>query len=531
MKRKFKIYTNGNIYTINRSQPVAEAVVVNENKIVFTGTLPGAKIFTHGDYSLFDLNGKTMLPGFIDSHLHVLIGARNLSNINLASAKDKKSFQSILREFYQKNKKEWFVGGNWNEENFIDGKLPDKSWIDEIIPNKPVFLFRSDLHMGLANSAALKSANISEKTKNPPGGIIERMRESNAPSGILKDNAMRLALDIFPSYDDDIKEILLDGLKYLTSFGITSVHDLAMEDYFFAYEELFNENRMPARVSYIPMIESVEDFSDFKITGEKYDYYLKRITVKSFADGSLGSSTAWFFDSYSDDPENYGLPTEIFNSGKLKKIALLADNHNVQIMIHAIGDRANHEVLNLLDELNRSNGKRKRRNRIEHCQHLTEDDYSRFAKNKIIASVQPYHLAFDGGWCERRIGKKRLPNTFAILSLAKKNVKLAFGSDWPVVEPSPLKGIAAAVTRKLENSNSIFNKREKISVMQAVEAYTINAAFAEFEENRKGSIEVGKFADFVILDKDIFKIPHEEIKKINISATIVNGKIVTEGNI
>jgi len=533
LKKKYKLFANGNIYTVNKINPKAEAVVTGNGKIEFAGNLSDAKKrLGFSNYEFIDLRGSTMLPGFIDSHLHLLIGARYLTNINLSEAIDKKSFQRIIREFTDENKFEWYLGGNWNEENFSGGKYPDKSWIDEVIPDVPVFLTKSDLHMGLANAAALRMANISEKTKNPPGGIIERHGETGKPTGILKDNAMRLILDLVPQEnDEERKKNILKGMKFLNSFGVTSAHDLAMENYFHNYEELFYENKLSLRINYIPLIESVEKFSRFKISGEKYNHFLKRIALKSFADGSLGSSTAWFFDGYFDERENRGLSSEIFSGGALKKLAVNADNYNINLLIHAIGDRANHEIVNLYEEMNRINGGKERRNRIEHCQHIAESDFIRFAENKIIASMQPYHLAFDGSWCERKIGKERLKNTFPISSLAKRNVKLIFGSDWPVVEPSPLKGIAAAATRKLESSDLSFINKEKISVMQAVEAYTINAAFAEYEEKFKGSIEVGKFADFVILDRDIFHINPDGIKKTHVEAVVLNGKLTTEGNI
>ena len=532
MKRKFIVYANGNIYTVNKLQPKAEAVVVEKNTIVFVGSFYDAKKFTKNEFELFDLQGATMLPGFIDSHLHLLLGARNLENIDLSGARDKNSFQKILLEFHKKNKRIWRLGGNWNEENFIEKKLPDKKWIDEVIPDVPAFLMRSDLHMGLANDAALKIANITAETKNPPGGIIERDSKNGEPTGILKDNAMKLVLDLIPEESPEEKrDNVLNGIKYLNSFGITSVHDFAMEDYFSVYENLLYDNKLSIRVNYVPLIDTVEDFSKFKIDGKESDNFLKRIAVKSFADGSLGSSTAWFFDGYEDEPENKGLASGILNDKELKKLVFVADSNNVQLIIHAIGDRAVYEVMNLFEETDKINGKKKKRNRIEHCQHIAEKDFDRFTENGIIASMQPYHLAFDGHWCERKIGKDRIINTFPIFSLAKRNVKLIFGSDWPVVEPSPLKGIETAVTRKLNNSNSIFVEREKISVLQAVEAYTVNAAFAEFEEKNKGTIEIGKLADFVILEQDIFQIPASEIGSVPVHCVILNGeKIIENGS-
>ncbi len=527
MKRKFIVYANGNIYTVNKLQPKAEAVVVEKNTIVFVGSFYDAKKFTKNEFELFDLQGAAMLPGFIDSHLHLLLGARNLANIDLSGARDKNSFQKILLEFHKKNKRIWRLGGNWNEENFIEKKLPDKKWIDEVIPDVPAFLMRSDLHMGLANDAALKVANITAETKNPPGGIIERDSKNGEPTGILKDNAMKLVLDLIPDESsEEKKDNVVNGIKRLNSFGITSVHDFAMEDYFSVYENLLYDNKLSIRVNYVPLIDAVEDFSKFKIDGKESDNFLKRIAVKSFADGSLGSSTAWFFDGYEDEPENKGLASGILNDKELKKLVFVADNNNIQLIIHAIGDRAVHEVINLFEETDKINGKKKRRNRIEHCQHIAEKDFNRFTENGIIASMQPYHLAFDGRWCEKKIGVERAKNSFPVNSLAKRNVKLIFGSDWPVVEPSPLKGIAAAVTRRLNDSNLTCAENEKISVMNAVEAYTINAAYAEFEEMNKGSIENGKLADFVILERDIFNIPHNEIGAVRVKNTVVNGKSI-----
>lgn len=522
-----KAFINGKIFTACDEQKWVDSVIVYYNKIVFAGDAnQNMEMFSSCD-KIIDLKGRLVIPGFIDCHTHFAIGGFSLLNIDYSMVNSKKSFIQQTKKFVDNNNPKWILGGNWNNDIFIKNELPHKNWIDDFTKNKPVFVTRSDLHMGLANSKALELAGINAETPDPMGGIIVKDVNGN-PTGILKDNAMKLIYDLHEEpQKDDYKKAVDIALELAKQKGVTSVHDIIFNKGSNAFDLYQTYNNLTCRIN---LIFPLDMYSEFKKLGIKSGFgndLLKIGALKSFADGSLGSNTAWFYEAYKDDESNFGLPMQDLQNGELKKQAIEADlNHN-QLVFHAIGDRACSEVIDIIEDIINSNPKWDRRPRIEHLQHLKEKDLKRMAKNGIIASIQPQHLYDDGLWIENKISSENLKDAFRTNSLIENNIKICFGSDWTVAPLDPLKGIYAAVTRKLKiPENEPFNLIEKISVEEAVKAYTINAAYSSYEEKIKGSIEVGKLADFIVLSENIFEIEPNKILDTNVIMTIMDGEII-----
>jgi predicted amidohydrolase YtcJ len=529
-----KAFINGKIYTVNEKQPYAEAVVTEANKIIYVGSESGAQKFINSDTEIIDLKGKLMLPGFNDSHLHFISGGNYLLGINLRPALSKEEFANILRDYISNRRLPdsiWITGGRWDHELWPDKSLPTKELIDSISPNTPVFVSRIDGHMGLANSKALKLAGITKNTPNPDGGLIVRNTETGEPTGILKDNAMDLVFRVIPppSLEENMAAALR-AIEEARKLGITSVQDMTQFGELEAYKKIMEDGKLTCRIYSIWPIDRYEAIVRAGITVGNEEGLISRGALKGYADGSLGASTAWFFQPYVNDLSNYGLPMDVVTNGKLEAWTLDADKNRLQICVHAIGDRANNYMLNLFEKIEKTNSPWGRRPRIEHAQHLIKEDIKRFAELGVIASVQPYHCIDDGVWAEKRIGPERIKTTHVYHSLIKSGAVVAFGTDWPVAPLNPLLGIYAAVTRRTvdgKNPNG-WNPSEKISVEDAIKCYTLNAAFASYEEKIKGSIEVGKLADFVVLSKDILTIDPNDIKNVKVEITIFNGKIVYE---
>jgi predicted amidohydrolase YtcJ len=529
-----KTFINGKIYTVNEKQLYAEAVVIEGNKIIYVGSESGAQKFIKSGTEVIDLEGKLMLPGFNDSHLHFISGGNYLLGINLRPALSKEEFVKIIKEYIQNRRlpdSTWITGGRWDHELWSDKSLPSKELIDSISPNTPIFVSRIDGHMGLANSKALELAGITKNTPDPEGGLIVHDPETGEPTGILKDNAMDLVFKVIPppSLEENIAAALR-AIEEARKLGVTSVQDMTQPGELEAYKEIMEQGKLTCRIYSIWPLERYEDIVRAGITVGNEEGLISRGAVKGYADGSLGSSTAWFFEPYVSDPSNYGLPMDVVTNGKLEKWAFDADRNRLQICVHAIGDRANNFILNLYERIKKENSPWERRPRIEHAQHLLNEDIPRFAEIGVIASVQPYHCIDDGVWAEKRIGPERIKKTHVYHSLIESGAVVAFGTDWPVAPLNPLLGIYAAVTRRTvdgKNPNG-WNPEEKISVEDAIKCYTLNAAYASFDEKEKGSIEVGKLADFVVLSDDILTIDPVKIKDVKVEMTIFNGDIVYE---
>jgi predicted amidohydrolase YtcJ len=525
------VLVNSSVWTGNPRRPWAEAVAVRGEKIFRVGTMAEIRRLAGEGTNVVNVQGGLVLPGFIDSHTHFLAGGFTLSSIRLREARSREDFTArIAARARGLAEGKWIVNGEWDHEQFRPSELPRKDWIDAVTPANPVCVNRFDGHMVLANSLALKLAGITRETPVPPGGEIVKIPATGEPTGILKDAAMDLVFAKIPepSFEQKLRAAEA-SLGEAAANGVTSVHEMADASSFEVFEDLARRNRLTARISvYIPMTQ-VDLLARLKIKSPFGSAFLKIAGLKGFVDGSLGSGTAYFFEPYADHPEAFGLLHEqMFPEGIMEKRILEADRSGLQVAIHAIGDRANSLLLDIFEKVIAANGPRDRRWRIEHAQHLRAGDLARFGRLALIASVQPYHLIDDGCWAEKKIGRERARTTYAFRSLLDAGATLTFGSDWTVAPLSPVAGIYAAVTRRtLDGKNpGGWVPEQKIPVEEAVKAYTANAAFTEFAEKEKGSIEEGKLADLVVLSKNIFKIPPEEIEAAEVRMTVCNGKII-----
>lgn len=517
------IVINSKIWTANPAQPFAEAMAISNDTILAVGTTREILKYKNSGTKVMDKPGELVLPGFIDSHLHFLTGGFSLSSVQLKDAATKDEFIRRIKEFAEKmNPDEWMLEGFWDHKNW-GGELPTREWIDEFTKDIPVFVSRSDGHMALANTAALKAAGITRETRDVVGGEIERDKKGN-PTGIFKDNAMSLVNQHIPDYSEIQYSNALDAaMAYVSEQGITSVHHMGTLADFEVFKTKQDSGKLKTRIYATAPLWQYEKILERKAQLDSSDTWLKLNGAKIFADGSLGSKTAAFTEPYLDDPDETGLLMD--DPEHMLEGILAADKAGLQIVVHAIGDRANHFILDFYEEAIKQNGPRDRRSRIEHAQHLLPEDVSRFGELGVIASMQPWHLMDDGRWAERTIGHERAKTTYCFRSLLDKGAKLAFGSDWFVAPPIPLEGIYAALTRHtLDGAHPDgWIPEEKITLEEALKAYTLDAAYASFEENIKGSLEVGKLADFVILNRDLFSIDPQEIKDIKVLQTFIGG--------
>ena len=522
-------YINGKIYTVNEYRPIAQAVVVENNKIVFVGSDEEAKKLIDASAAVIDLKGKLMLPGFIDNHVHFITGGFYLLGIDLRPANSTSEFKQILKEYSKKFPGKWITGGYWDHEKWEVNDLPTKEMIDEVVSDQPVFVDRLDGHMGVANSYALKLAGITKDTESPEGGLIVKDPKTGEPTGVLKDNAMYLISKHIPEPNaEENYEALLAALEESKKLGITSVQDITYGNALNAFHRAKDEGKLTCRIFTRWPISDYKDHVEKNIRAGYGDDLIRMGSLKAFADGSLGSSTAWFFDRYDQDTMTTGLAMDIITDGSMEKWCKDADRHELQLSVHAIGDKANSYMLDLYEKISKENPEWDRRFRIEHAQHVRFEDIPRFAEIGVIASVQPYHCIDDGVWAEKRIGPDRIKYTYPFKSFLDSGVKVCFGTDWYVAPLNPLLGLYAAVTRRtLDDKNPDgWIPEQKISIEDAIKCYTINSAYASFEENIKGSIEVGKLADLIVLSDDILTIDPVRIKDVKVEMTIFDGKII-----
>lgn len=523
------VFVNANIHTMDKSSQQAEAIAVRDGKIVAVGSNESVRKRSGTAGKVVDVKGKLMLPGFIDNHTHFMMGGFQLHNVDLRDAKNEAEFARRIRDYAKKNPKLWMTGGDWDHDNWPGAHLPTKELIDQYTPSTPVFINRYDGHMALANSYVLKLAGITKETPDPPGGTIVRDPKTKEATGVLKDEAMSFVYKLIP--DPSEKEMMAaarHAFAEARKYGLTGIQDMSSWPDVRCYEKLRASGELTARMYCRLPISVVDEVIAKGIKAHSGDEWIRLGSMKAFADGSLGSTTALFFEPFDSDPTTHGLASDIVIDGRLEKWATAADKAGLQMSIHAIGDSANSLMLDLFERIIKTNPQWDRRFRLEHAQHIHPKDFDRFAKLGVIASVQPYHAIDDGRWAEGRIGHKRCATTYAFRTFLDHGVKMCFGSDWTVAPLNPLLGIYAAVTRRTtdgKNPNGWFPE-QKLSVQEAVEAYTINNAYAAYEENEKGTIAVGKLADFVVLSDDVFTIAPEKIEKVQVEMTVVGGKIV-----
>lgn len=531
------VVTNAKVWTVDRAKPEAEAIAVWRGRVLAVGTAAEVKPLIGPDTKVIDLGGRRVVPGFYDSHAHWLNGGRSLAQVDLKDAKDEAEFGRRLVEFDKKlSRDRWIIGGNWDHDRAFNGQLPTAAIVDKYVKDRPVFIRRYDGHMALANTAALKLAGVTADTKEVPGGVVYRLPDGKTPSGVLKDNAMSLVGRLVPEPgDDEIHEAVLAAQKYAASIGVTSIQDMdgsganTRRRLFRVLQQLAREGKLTCRIDLRWPIGAHGELVGVGAAANFGNDFVRIGGVKGFMDGSLGSSTAKMFAGYEGDPKNVGV--YVTEPDSMRAMIRSADTAGLNVCVHAIGDQANAVLLDLFADVARQNGPRDRRFRIEHVQHLRPADYPRFKELNVVASMQPYHIVDDGRWAEGRIGKDRCASSYAYRSLLDAGAKLAFGSDWPVAPLDPIPGLDAAVTRRTldgKHPNGWFPE-QKITVAEAVEAYTLGSAYGGFQENERGSITPGKMADFVVLSRDILDpAERDKIGEAKVTLTMVGGKVVFE---
>jgi predicted amidohydrolase YtcJ len=525
------IVTHANIYTVDRQHPRAEAVAVIGERIVAVGSRAEIDSWRGPATRVIDAHGRLLLPGFNDSHVHFTDGGAALAEVQLNDAGSVEELRHRLAtQLARTARGEWILGGDWDETKWSPRQQPTAALIDDITRDVPVFIGRYDGHQGLANSAAMRLAGISTGTADVAGGVIVR-DETGAPTGIFKDAAQELIFKVIPPRSHEQRlAAARRALAYAASVGVTSVQHMSVE---FAdvevYSELLEKGELTTRIYCAPLETEWQAQARVGMRRAWGSPYLRLGAVKGFADGSIGSRTAALLKPYSDEPDNRGiLSAEMHPPEAMRERLMQADAAGLQLRVHAIGDRAIPMVLDMFEAIEKANGYHDQRMTIEHAQHTAPDDLERFARLHVIASMQPYHAIDDGRWVEARIGHERARTSYAWRSLLDHGVTLAFGTDWDVAPLNPLLGLYAAVTRAtLDGKNPQgWIAEQKITLAEAVEAYTLGSAFAEFQEKEKGSITAGKLADMVILSEDIFAIKPEALRNVKVETTIVGGKLV-----
>lgn len=526
------LITNALVRTMDVDLPQAQAIAIIGNRIVAVGTDVELRDAAGAKTRTIDARGRLALPGFNDAHVHFLSGGFQLSQVDLRVTDSLAEFTRRIRDFAKKSPPDrWITGGDWDHEHWPGAPLPTKEMIDSATTNVPVFVSRLDGHMALANSLALKLARVTRDSKDPSGGLIVRDKNGE-PTGLLKDAAMGLVNRVIPSSTFEEKlAAARAATRHAASLGVTSVQDMSTGADAGIYQELLRRGELKTRIYGLSPLPQWEQLASNGVRAAFGGDMLRVGGLKGFSDGSLGSTTALFFEPYKDAPNTSGLPAdEMFPEGAMLKRVQDADAAGLHVVGHAIGDKANDTMLSIFERVTRLNGARDHRFRIEHAQHLREQDIPRFARIPVIASMQPYHAADDGRWAEKRIGKERCQGTYAFRSLLDTGAKLAFGSDWTVAPLDPMQGILAAVTRRTLDGKHPdgWVPEQKITVQEAVRAYTAGSAYAEFAEGVKGTITPGKLADIVILSRDIFTIDPGEIGSVRVETTIVDGRVVFE---
>ncbi len=531
------IVVNGKIWTGTTQPGGAEptAIAIVRGTIVEIGADMDVRRRQTGRTHVLDANGRRIIPGMTDSHTHLISGGFQLVQLNLRDVTSREEFvKAVGKAAKGVEKGQWVVGGRWSVESWKNPESPRAAWLDEATGDTPVFLSRMDGHAALVNSAALKLAGIDKSgPADPVGGEIERDPTTREPTGFLKESAMELVQKLIPRHSpEDRYNALLRAMRHANSLGITSVHDLSQLDDLEAFKKAEAKGELTLRItSYL----SVDDWSKYtddiaKTHMGMNSQMLFLAGFKGYMDGSLGSRTAYMFEPYSDAE-----PTMLHPRGQLTAFAASAglfqqqvndaDAKGLQLAVHAIGDQANHLLLDAYESAMKKNETKNPRHRIEHAQHLTVEDIARFGKLGVVASMQPYHKADDGRYAEKALGSDRLKGSYAFRQLVDADAILIFGSDWPVVSMNPFDGVAAAVNAKTL-AGEVWLASHSLTTLEAMRAYTALPPKAIFRDAMLGTIEVPKMADLVILKDDPFAMSPDKLDKVRVAQTIIGGKVV-----
>jgi hypothetical protein len=520
--------TNARVWTGDATRPWATAVAVSGERIAAVGSDREITRLAAANTRVIDARGQLVVPGFIDSHIHFIDGGRGLASVQLRDAATPEEFIARIKAFAATVPTgTWITEGNWDHEQW-GGELPRRDWIDSVTPNNPVWINRLDGHMALANTAALRAANVTREARDIAGGTIVRDAAGEL-TGLLKDNAMSLVSRAEPASSDVMNDRALEAaMTHVAEQGVTSVHHLGGWGDLAVFRRAHARGGLRTRIYAAVPLSTWARLRDTVAASGRGDDWLRLGALKGFVDGSLGSHTAAFFEPFTDAPGDSGLlvntPENLYTWTKG------ADDAGLHVLVHAIGDRAIRLQLDIFERVARENGARDRRFRIEHAQHIAPPDIPRFARMSVIPSMQPYHAIDDGRWADKVIGAERSRTTYAFKSLLDAGASLAFGSDWYVAPPTPLEGIYGAVTRRtLDNRNpGGWVPEQKITVEDALRAYTTGSAYSEFAESSKGALSPGRLADIVLIDRDLTRVAPESIRDARVMLTVVGGRVVFE---
>lgn len=534
------IFINGKIITMDTSLPQAEALYIQNEKITTLGNNSNILSYKRDDTEIIDLNGKVMVPGFNDSHMHLLNYGSSLLHVNLIGSASMDEIIDRTREFIKDNNindKDIIQGRGWNHDYFTEKRFPNRYDLDKISTTQPVILTRTCGHASVVNSKALEIAGITRDTLQIDGGHFD-VDENGEPLGIFRENAIGLITKLIkePSILE-IKKMITVAAERANAQGITSVQSddllsVTDEDFYKvinAYTELKDEGRLTVRVNEQSRFEKFEKFQKFisqgYITGYG-DEFFKIGPLKLMADGSLGARTAYLSHPYADAPSTSGIP--VLTQEELDAFIITAHNSGMQVAVHCIGDKAMYMVFDSIDKAQSQNHREDARHSIVHCQITDETLLDKFKELDVVAHIQPIFLDYDLHIVEDRVGKDRAKSTYNWKGLIDRGVHIACGSDCPVENFDVLPGIYSAVTRKdlkgyPENG---WLPEQRLTVMEALHGFTLGAAYASFEEDIKGSITPGKLADLAVLTEDIFDIEPDRIKDVKVEMTFLGGKLV-----
>lgn len=520
----------GRIWTGDSARAWAEAVAVRGAEIVAVGSRGEVRGLVGPGTRVLDNGANLVTPGFADAHTHFVDGGFQLGHVDLRDADSPQEFVRRIAAYARRLPPgKWILGGDWDHERWTGTPLPRRDWIDSVTPDNPVFVHRLDGHMAVANSMALRLAGVTRETRDPAGGLIVRDSATGEPAGIFKDNAQHLiGRAIAEGTPEQSDSAFQAAMRHAASHGVTTVHVMGEWGDFATFRRARARNAMITRVYAFVPIATWRMLADTVRALGRGDEWLRWGGLKGVMDGSLGSTTAAFFEPYLDAPDSRGLL--VTDSAVMRSMILGADSAGLHVAVHAIGDRANAMLLDFYAAAIAAHGPRDRRFRDEHAQHLRREDIPRFARLGVIPSMQPYHVIDDGRWAWKRLDPSRLAGTYAFRTLLDTGAHLAFGSDWTVAPLDPIWGLYAAVTRRTLDS---VNPRgwlpeQKIAAGEALRAYTSGVAYAGFMEPRVGVLRPGMLADIVLLDRDLFGVPPETISRARVRVTVVGGRVVYE---
>jgi predicted amidohydrolase YtcJ len=524
------VLTGGTIWTGDAAHPRAEAIAIRDGRIIAVGSAASVGTHVTAGTRVVELNGRMVVPGFIDDHTHFISGGFQLGSVDLRSAASPQEFTTRLAAFAEQHASDrWITGGDWDHESWAGAPLPRREWFDSVTARVFVAVSRLDGHMMVVNTRVLELAGIDRDTPDPAGGTIVRDERTGEPTGVLKDEAMSLVFRVMPEPTSaERAEAFRRAQAHALERGVTMIHDMGDWPDLQTYRDARAAGELRLRIYSLVPLGTWERLRDFVAAEGRGDDQLRWGGLKGFVDGSLGSTTAWFHEAYLDEPGTAGLV--VTDTAELRQWITAADAAGLHVVVHAIGERANDWLLDTYAVVAAAHGERDRRFRIEHAQHLTSAAIPRFAQLGVLPSMQPYHAIDDGRWAEKRIGADRIRRTYAFRSLLDTGAGLMFGSDWTVAPIDPLLGIYAAVTRRtLDDANPDgWVPQERITAEEALRAYTTANAYGAFMEDRLGVLRPGALADLVVLSADILQLDPTRIGDVRVDYTIVGGAIVHE---